>query len=118
MKFFIIALIATLTFQSLPSREVNDEWESLLDTELTNWENYLSFRHKLGYNGKVPKDSKGVEIAPIGYNKDEFGVFTMLDEPAGPVLRVSGEIYGSIFTKKILQKLSLKVASEMGDNQI
>lgn len=114
MKFFVIALIATLTVLFQPSSEVNDEWESLLDTKLTNFDNYLSYRHKLGYNGKVPKDSNGVDIAPIGYNKDEFGVFTVLEEPDGPVLRVSGEIYGSIYTKKSYKNYHLKLQVKWG----
>ncbi len=114
MNFFVIVLVSILTVIFQPSKETNDGWEVLLDSQLTNWENYLSYRHKPGYNGKVPQDVNGVDIEPIGYNKDEFGVFTILDEPDGPILRVSGEIYGSIFTRKSYRNYHLKLQVKWG----
>jgi hypothetical protein len=117
MKLFTTILIAFFTVLSQPSQEHNENWEPLLDSELSNWENYLSYRHKLGYNGKIPKDENGVDIAPIGYNKDETGVFTILEEAEGPVLRVSGEIYGSIFTKKSYKNYHLKLQVKWGETK-
>ncbi len=117
MKFFVIALLSFLTFVDQPLKEVNEGWEPLLDSQLTNWENYLSYRHKLGYNGKIPKDSNGVDIQPVGYNKDETGVFTIIEEADGPVLRISGEIYGSIFTKKSYKNYHLKLQVKWGTDK-
>ncbi|MDR7128889.1 hypothetical protein J2X69_001221 [Algoriphagus sp. 4150] len=114
MKFFVLAWIAFLVSVNQPSAEINDDWELLLDSGLTQWENYLSYRHKSGYNGKIPKDENGVDIPPIGYNKDETGVFTIIEEPEGPVLRVSGEIYGSIFTRKSYKNYHLKLQVKWG----
>ena len=114
MNFFVIAFISILTVLMNPSREVDEDWELLLDSQLTNWENYLSYRHKPGYNGKVPTDENGREISPIGYNKDEAAVFTVLEEAEGPILRISGEIYGSIFTKKSYRNYHLKLQVKWG----
>ncbi|WPR75341.1 DUF1080 domain-containing protein [Algoriphagus sp. NG3] len=117
MNFFVIALLSILTVLASPPNKVDEDWELLLDSQLTNWENYLSYRHKPGYNGKVPTDENGKEVLPIGYNKDETGVFTVLEGEDGPVLRVSGEIYGSIFTKKSYKNYHLKLQVKWGEDK-
>jgi hypothetical protein len=76
------------------------EWTPLLDKNLSQWETYLSDRHQLGYIGKVPVDAQGKEIAPIGYNQKGQTVFTYMEEKGEPVLKVSGEIYGCVYTKQ------------------
>jgi len=81
-------------------------WTPLLDTELSHWQGYLSYRHQEGYNGNIPKDENGNELAAIGLLDDpqQYGVFTTLATPSkqesSPVLRVSGEIYGGLTTKQ------------------
>lgn len=89
-------------------------WVSLLDTNLSKWENYLSYRHKLGYNGKKPLDEMGKEIVPIGYNKDETKVFSIVNKDGEKVLRVSGEIYGSLYTKQEFSTYHLKLKVKWG----
>jgi len=84
---------------------------------LTKWENYLSYRHRIGYNGEVPKDEKGNEIPPIGYNNDETNVFSVLNEPEGPVLRISGEIYGALFTRNSYKNYHLKLQVKWGEDK-
>ncbi|GAB3516630.1 DUF1080 domain-containing protein [Emticicia fontis] len=92
----------------------NDEWTLLLDKNLSQWENYLSYAHKNDYNGNIPKDVSGNPIQPVGYNNDRSGVFSVLNEPDGPVLRVSGEIYGCLFTKKTYENYHLKLQVKWG----
>lgn len=89
-------------------------WVNLLDNNLSKWENYLSYRHKIGYNGKKPVDENGKEIAPIGYNKDETKVFSMVAHNGEQVLRVSGEIYGSLYTKNEFENYHLKLKVKWG----
>ena len=91
---------------------INPEpWINLLDKELDAWENYLSYRHQNDYNGKIPTDKAGGEVDPIGYNKDSFGVFSVVDADGELVLKVSGEIYGCLYTREEYENyhLSLKV---------
>src|SRR5262245_32740769 len=92
----LIILLATV----LLSMRNADEWRPLRYNNLSQWDTYLSYLHQIGYNGKVPTDSLGNTISPVGYSKDETHVFSVLNEPGGPVLRVSGEIYGCLFTRK------------------
>ena len=74
-------------------------WTNLLDSGLSNWDSYLSYRFYNGYNGEQPKDATGNLIAPIGLNKDDYGVFTVADDCGEPVLKISGEIYGCVVTR-------------------
>lgn len=96
---------------------VTHEWQPLLDKELSQWEMYLSYWHKPGYNGSTPKDRDGNEIQPIGYNQNVNNVFSMLEENGEPVLRISGEIYGSIFTKQEFQNYHLKLKVRWGSKK-
>jgi len=91
-----------------------DEWVALLDKSLSQWEMYLSYRHKQGYSGKAPVDEKGEVIPPIGYNKNVNNVFTIKEEDGEPVLRVSGEIYGCLFTKQEYENYHLKLKVKWG----
>jgi hypothetical protein len=94
-----------------------DKWTPLLDKDLSQWENYLSYRFKDGYNGKIPKDSLGNDIQPIGYNKDSSGVFSVLQEPGGLVLRISGEVYGCLFTRQSYENYHLRLQVKWGKDK-
>jgi len=101
----------------LSSFEENNNWIDLLDKDLSQWENYLSYRYPDGYKGEVPKDAEGNDLKPIGLNKDEFGVFTVIEEDGQPVLRVSGEIYGCVATKSEFENYHLKLQVKWGDTK-
>lgn len=115
-KYFLLFLLIPLIFVQFSLREA-DDWTPLLDKDLTQWETYLSYRHKVGYNGNIPKDSLGAPIAPVGYNKDSTNVFSVLNEPDGPVLKVSGEIYGCLFTRKSYKNYHLKLQVKWGEQK-
>jgi hypothetical protein len=89
-------------------------WVRLLDKNLSKWGNYLSFSHKNTYDGKKPVDENGQEISPVGYNKDEKHVFSVSETGGQLVLRISGEIYGCIFTKQEYGNYHLKLQVKWG----
>ena len=99
----------------LSSFEENNNWIDLLDKDLSQWENYLSYRYPEGYDGEIPKDAEGNDLKPIGLNKDTFDVFTMIEEDGQPVLRISGEIYGCVATKSSFENYHLKLQVKWGD---
>ncbi|WP_229249098.1 3-keto-disaccharide hydrolase [Dyadobacter sandarakinus] len=98
----------------MTSWQKKEEWTVLLDKDMSQWENYLSYKHKNNYNGKLPVDAAGKEVAPMGYNKDKGQVFSVLNEADDPVLRISGEIYGCIFTKQSYKNYHLKLQTKWG----
>ncbi len=108
-------LVLLLFFFS--SFERNNHWMDLLDKDLSQWENYLSYRYPEGYNGEIPKDAEGNDMKPIGLNKDEFGVFTVIEEEGRPVLRISGEIYGCVATKSSFENYHLKLQVKWGETK-
>ena len=99
----------------LSSFEENNNWTNLLDKDLSQWENYLSYRYPEGYDGEVPKDTEGNDLQPIGVNNDTFGVFSVQEEEGQPVLRISGEIYGCVATKASFENYHLKLEVKWGD---
>jgi len=92
-------------------------WTSLLDKNLNAWDTYLSYSFKDGYNGSQPVDEKGNLIEPVGLNKDEAGVFRVIEENNEPVLRVSGEIYGCVVTKKEYRNYRFRLKVKWGDKK-
>ncbi len=89
----------------------------MLDKNLTQWDTYLSYRHAEDYDGSVPLDEKGNPIAPIGLNQGngQFQVFTVLKEKDELVLRISGEIYGALTTKRSYRNYHLSLKVRWGD---
>jgi hypothetical protein len=109
-----LSILISITLLSC-SKET-EHWTNLLDENLSQWDSYLSYRHKEGYNGDQPKDDQGNLIEPIGSNKDQYGVFTVLEENNEQVLRVSGEIYGCISTKTEYENYHLRLKVKWGND--
>jgi hypothetical protein len=116
VKWAIGTLLSFVILFVCTSFQRKEEWTPLLDKKLSKWEVYLSYRHQLGYKGEMPKDENGQEIQPIGYNKPN-NVFTMIQENGEPVLKVSGEIYGCVFTKQEFENYHLKLKVKWGNKK-
>ncbi|RDC62357.1 3-keto-disaccharide hydrolase [Adhaeribacter pallidiroseus] len=117
-KLALLSAVISLCFLTgLSSFQPKEDWENLLDKDLSKWEMYLSYRHKVGYKGEQPKDADGVAIKPIGYNKNTNNVFSVTEEKGEPVLRISGEIYGCVFTKQEYQNYHLKLKVKWGQKK-
>ena len=110
----VFALLFSLASITKNEDQSDDGWIKLLDNDLSKWETYLSYKHKNGYSGKIPTDANGVEIAPIGYNKNVNNMFTIIQENNEPVLKVSGEYYGCVFTKEKFKNYRLKLKVKFG----
>ena len=100
-----------------PGTPTPETWRPLLDADLSQWETYLSFRHRPGYAGEAPVDDAGVPIPPIGYNQNVADVFTVSLEDGEPVLRVSGEIYGAVFTREAFENYHLTLKVRWGETK-
>ncbi|PRZ02243.1 uncharacterized protein DUF1080 [Marinilabilia salmonicolor] len=109
--------VAILTALSLTSFSPEDEWENLLNKDLSKWEMYLSFKHQNAYNGSQPLDENGDTIAPVGYNKNINNVFSVIEENGVPVLKITGEYYGAVFTKESFSNYHLKLKVKWGDKK-
>lgn len=115
IKRYLFLYVMGLSISAIGFGQNENDWISLLDEDLSQWENYLSYRYPEGYNGEIPKDGEGKDIKPIGLNKDEFGVFSMTEDQGQPVLRISGEIYGCVATKSEFENYHLKLQVKWGE---
>ncbi len=112
MRFSILICISTILFSCTESK---NEWTNLLDNDLSQWNNYLSYRLTESYNGDQPKDNQGNLIEPVGANNDTYGVFTVVEENDEQILRISGELYGCVSTKKEYENYHLRLKVKWGD---
>ena len=117
MKSISILFCCILILLTGTSFQPKDEWTNLLDKNLSKWEIYQSFRHKLGYKGEAPKDENGNLIKPIGYNINEGKVFSTTVENGEIVLHIDGDIYGCLFTKQEFGNYDLKLKVKWGEKK-
>ena len=96
--YFIVSSSILLLFASCAPK--NEGWTSLLDKELSQWRIYQSYAFPETFNGQRPVDEEGQTITPIGYDKNEQNVFSVIEEDGEPVLHITGETYGCVFTKQ------------------
>lgn len=118
-RFKIIgaSLACGLLLFALSSFYMEEEWTPLLDKDLSKWENYLSYRHNTSYTGEMPENEEGKIIEPIGYNQDRNSIFSTIEENGETVLKISGEIYGCVFTKQEFENYHLKLKVKWGDRK-
>ncbi|NMH87366.1 3-keto-disaccharide hydrolase [Flavivirga algicola] len=126
MKFhnplFPILLLLIISCSQIKNNETPNanqtyQWEELIDADLTNWDNYLSYKHQPGYNGSVPKNEQGEEIAPIGLNNPSYHVFTTFQEGDDILIRNTGEYYGCLITKKEYENYHFQLKYKWGDKK-
>lgn len=95
-----------------PSSQV--EWQSLLDDELSQWQPWLGTPHKSsnieGYED-VEEVREGVPLGLSNRNK----VFSVEEEHGEKVLKVTGEIFGSLMSKSDYQNYHLKFDVKWGN---
>jgi len=115
LRILKIVTLSIVILTGISSCSADSDWTPLLDKNLSHWENYLSYKLSEGYNGEQPRDKNGELISPIGYNKNVNNVFSIIEENGVPVLKVSGEIYGCVFTKQEFENYHLKLKVKWGN---
>jgi len=109
---------AILVALSSCSPKVKDQgWVDLLDKNLSKWEIYQSYKYTSDFKGQQPKDQDGKLIEPIGYNKNVDNVFSVTEENGDPILHITGEIYGCVFTKQEFENYHLNLKVKWGDKK-
>lgn len=106
LRIFLLIFIVSLTPSTFASSK--SEWISLLDDNLSQWDNYLSYSFKPGYDGSQPIDSNSKPISPIGENSALADrIFSVVKTNNEPILKISGEIYGALITKQSFRNYHL-----------
>lgn len=113
----VVLAIVAVAMMSVNAQAKNAEWTHLLDKDLSQWNTYLGFPNPETDIEGLPKDAAGNYTQPIGHGKDEKGVFTVSINDGEPVLRVSGEIYGSVYTRKEFENYHLVLQYKWGSKK-
>ncbi|MDY9919205.1 MAG: DUF1080 domain-containing protein [Proteiniphilum sp.] len=106
-----------IIFSCHTNKAKEEAWISLLDKDLSQWRMYLSFEMKDDYDGSIPVDAEGNIMLPVGYDNNVKQVFSMIEIDKEPVLRISGEIYGCVFTKECFKNYHLRLKIKWGDKK-
>ncbi|TXG37316.1 3-keto-disaccharide hydrolase [Seonamhaeicola maritimus] len=99
LLFLVISCSKQVKNQQLLEVIEADNWNDLIDKDLSKWDTYLSYQIQPGYDGSQPKNKKGELIPPIGLNKPGYDVFTTIQEGDNTIIKNTGEYYGCLITK-------------------
>ena len=113
----VVLAIVAVAMMSVNAQAKNGEWTYLLDKDLSQWNTYLGFPNPETDIKGLPKDAEGNYTQPIGHGKDEKGVFTVSINDGEPVLRVSGEVYGSVYTREEFENYHLVLQYKWGSKK-
>jgi Domain of Unknown Function (DUF1080) len=100
---------------------VAEESESivLLDSSLSHWDAFIGTPHKtvVGLPEGTEMSEDGMKGKPLGLNNDPKKVFSTFTENSMTVLKVSGEIYGGLTTKKEFANYHFETDFKWGDKK-
>ncbi|MEM6885543.1 MAG: DUF1080 domain-containing protein [Verrucomicrobiota bacterium] len=98
-----------------------EEWEYLLDKDLSKFEIWMGVPHSsvTGLPEGTPQSEeagKGIGV-PMGLDNDVKNVFTMIEEDGEPVLYITGEIYGGLTTLKEYGNYHMSLQVKWGEKK-
>lgn len=95
------------------------EWEPLLDEKLSQWDVWMGVPHKTvtGPGITHQPDSDGKNGTPLGLNNDPLGVFSVVPVDGEPVLRITGQVFGGLTTKKEYENYHLSLHFKWGEKK-
>jgi len=121
LKSIIFPTSITLLYLVMSScnsiKSTSQEWEYLLDMELSQWDEFVGAPHHTVAIEGYKKGNGMDEGTPVGLNNDPLNVFSVIEMEDQPVLKVSGEIYGAVTTKKEYENYHLSLMFKWGDKK-
>ncbi|MBC7534847.1 MAG: DUF1080 domain-containing protein [Ferruginibacter sp.] len=110
MKYFPACSVLLLFFLFInldTAAQKKSGWQTLFNGKnLSGWDTYLG----------PPLDDAGKKLSeiPVGLNKDPKNVFTIIDQEGEKVIRISGQDWGGIATKKEYANFHLQLKFKWG----
>lgn len=109
--FRLLTTAMVITMVAFP---VCAETRYLLDPGLSQWRTYLGYPNAETRVPGLPRQADGQYAEPVGYDTDPLAVFTTLEQDGETLLRISGEIYGGIFTREDFANYRLTLEFKWG----
>lgn len=104
--------IVAASLLAASARSADSEWTNLLDKQFSQWDVYLSYRGDQIMS--VIQKTAPADLKPIGLNKDDKKIFSIIEEGGEPVLKITGEIYGAAATKQAFDNFHFKAKFKWG----
>ncbi|SRR5260221_1347537 len=105
-KFILSLLLCAITF-SFTTTNKKDHWKQLFNgKDLAGWDTYIG--PDLDDNGKP------INGQPLGLNNDPRHVFTIVKDNGENIIRISGENWGAISTKKEYENYHMQLQFKWG----
>jgi len=105
-KFIIPLMMCAITL-GFTTSSTKDKWESLFNgKDLTGWDTYIG--------PDLDDAGKPINGTPIGLNNDPRHIFTIVKDNGENVIRISGENWGAISTKKEYKNYHLQLQFKWG----
>ena len=122
-KRLMIVIVCVLALASAASANKHDatekikegEWVDLLDKDLSQWDVYLSYPGAVirsVLNGTAP-----TTLQPIGLNPPGQQIFSVIEQQGKPVLKITGEIYGAVSTKREYSNYDFRAKIKWGEKK-
>jgi len=115
MKLSIPVLSLLATCASPMAIAAEQPWHNLLDKDLRQWDVYLSYPGDV--MASVVAGTAPSSLQPVGLNRDTKHVFSVIDDHGTPILRISGEIYGSAATKQEFANYHFRAKFRWGEKK-
>lgn len=117
---YLLSLLLVLSILSCKQKNEappkTPEWENLIDKKLSKWEVYLGIPHKSsGISGYENQESV-TEGKPLGLGNRK-NVFSVIEENNEEILYITGEIFGSLNSKKEYENYHLKFDIKWGEKR-
>jgi hypothetical protein len=96
----------------------SERWTPIFNgRDLTAWETFLGKPHKLVEVPGQPRNDQREYLNAIGVNSDPKSVFSIVQMDGGPVIRISGEIYGALTTRAEYENYHLRFDFKWGEKK-
>jgi hypothetical protein len=93
-------------------------WTPLFNgRDLAGWETFLGKPHRLTEVPGLAKDSAGDYTAVVGVDTDPRGVFSVVQVDGAPAIRISGEIYGALTSRREYGNYHLRFEFKWGERR-
>ncbi len=97
------------------AREKEGEWRQLFNgRDLSGWETYLAKPDKTVTFRGESRDAKGEHRSALGHANDPTGVFTVVQLDGRNVVRISGEIFGTLTTLEEFENYHVRLVMRWG----
>ena len=118
MLILISGLVLLLSACKTNSNEMSHpEWESLWNgSDLSGWHTYFGVPHPT-VDVEMDKDDEGNYTQALGIDNDPLNIVTIQNEDDAPAIRISGEVFGMIYTERSFENYHLKLQFKWGEKR-